>query len=232
MIGRRVGLGAVAASLAGALVLLAPGAASAGTLDQQQTDGSGMGVNATSTHSVGQTFTPGLSGKLDQVDLFLSKQTNPNNVLNVEIRDVAGTAYNSPPGTAVLASASVAASAVPASGAFVPIAFTAPASVAAGTRYAIVIWTAAGGGNYVWYLSTAHETYTGGVADDTNSSPPTTAWSAFLSDFAFKTYVTVPAVGPTGRRTAALKKCKKKHKKNHDNKKFKKCKKKARKLPV
>ena len=232
MIGRRVGLGLVATSLAGVLVLLAPGAASAGTLDQQQTDGSGMAVSVTSTHSAGQTFTAGLSGKLDQVDLWLSKQTNPNNVLNVEIRDVAGTANNSPPGTAVLASASVAASVVPTSGAFVPIAFSVPASVAAGTRYAIVTWTAAVGGNYVWYLSTAHETYTGGVAEDTSSSPPTTPWSAFLSDFAFKTYVTVPVAGPTGRRAAALKKCKKKHKKNHSKKKFKKCKKTAKKLPV
>jgi len=39
-------------------------------------------------------------------------------------------------------------------------------------------------------------------------------------------------VEPTGQRAAALKKCKKKYKKNHDKKKFKKCKKKARKLPL
>jgi hypothetical protein len=36
----------------------------------------------------------------------------------------------------------------------------------------------------------------------------------------------------TGKRAAALKKCKKKHKHNHNAKKFKKCKKKARRLPV
>jgi hypothetical protein len=40
------------------------------------------------------------------------------------------------------------------------------------------------------------------------------------------------ANAPTGERSAALKKCKKKYKKNHNKKKFKKCKKKARKLPV
>jgi hypothetical protein len=37
---------------------------------------------------------------------------------------------------------------------------------------------------------------------------------------------------PTGQRAAALKKCKKKHKKNHNAKQFKKCKKKANRLPV
>ena len=36
----------------------------------------------------------------------------------------------------------------------------------------------------------------------------------------------------TGQRAAALKKCKKKHKKNHNAKQFKKCKKKANRLPV
>ncbi len=37
---------------------------------------------------------------------------------------------------------------------------------------------------------------------------------------------------PTGQRAAALKKCKKKHKRNHNKKKFKKCKKRAKRLPV
>ena len=42
-----------------------------------------------------------------------------------------------------------------------------------------------------------------------------------------------PAVAAeTGERAAAIKKCKKKYKKNHDKKTFKKCKKKANKLPV
>jgi hypothetical protein len=49
--------------------------------------------------------------------------------------------------------------------------------------------------------------------------------------------VSVPAPAPpattgTGKQAKALKKCKKKYKKNHDKKKFKKCKKKANLLPV
>jgi hypothetical protein len=40
------------------------------------------------------------------------------------------------------------------------------------------------------------------------------------------------ALGPTGQRAAALKKCKKKFHKNHIKKRFKKCKKKANLLPV
>ena len=41
-----------------------------------------------------------------------------------------------------------------------------------------------------------------------------------------------PASGLTGQRAAALKKCKKKHKKNHNARQFRKCKKKANLLPV
>jgi hypothetical protein len=59
--------------------------------------------------------------------------------------------------------------------------------------------------------------------------PPTGSWSASAGDLAFKTYVVPTAsTGPTGKRAAALKKCKKKH----SHKAKKKCKKKARKLPV
>ncbi len=44
--------------------------------------------------------------------------------------------------------------------------------------------------------------------------------------------VSGPGCPATGQRAAALKKCKKKHKRNHNKKKFKKCKKRAKRLPV
>ena len=47
------------------------------------------------------------------------------------------------------------------------------------------------------------------------------------------TVIASPSVGgPTGQRAVALKKCKKKHKRNHNKKKFKKCKKRAKRRPV
>jgi hypothetical protein len=217
----------ISAALVAALVMVAPAVAQAGTLDQQQTDGTGTGLQINSGHSVTETFTPGLAGPLDQVDLWLRKATAPTLPLNVEIRSVSNT---TPTGT-VLASAVIQPSAVSTSAAFVPIVFSAPTSVATGTQYAIVAWSAALSSNdYVWALSTAHDTYPRGLAADANSSPPTTPWTAFLSDLAFKTYVVVPPSPPqqTGKRSAALKKCKKKH----SHKARKKCKKKANKLPL
>jgi hypothetical protein len=49
--------------------LLAPPIASAGTLDQQQTDTSAGNSGVYSTQTIGQTFTPGLTGGLDQISI-------------------------------------------------------------------------------------------------------------------------------------------------------------------
>ena len=62
----------------------------------------------------------------------------------------------------------------------------------------------------------------GPFAYQNNSSPPTDTPCAPPAS-------TTPAPSPTGQRAAALKKCKKKHKKNHNAKQFKK---KANRLPV
>jgi hypothetical protein len=225
---RGVVLGAVISALTACA--LAPAAASAGTLDQQQAAVGATAVSINSGNSVFQSFTAGLSGKLDQVDLSLRKAGAPASSLTVELRSVAAT----DPTSTVLASAVVPASGVSTTAAFVPITFAVPAPVLAGTPYAIVAYSAAAPGtDYRWSFGPTNNLYPGGFAADTPTSPPTGAWSAYLADLAFKTYV-VPAItpGPTRRRAAALKKCKKKHKKNHNKKKFKKCKKKANRLPV
>jgi hypothetical protein len=215
------------------LALLAPGVASAGTLDQQQADGSGPQFLIYPGESVAQTFTAGLSGGIDQVDLYLGKISAPTAPLNVEIRNVSA----GDPGSLTLATASVPASSVPGTAVFVPISFTTHASVAPGTQYAIVASSSTTSGNeYTWSrgLSTS-DPYPGGVlfVSPTSSSGPWTPSPTV--DMAFKTYVaqvmtttgTTPTA-PTGQRAAALKKCKKKH----PHKAKKKCKKKANRLPV
>jgi hypothetical protein len=216
---------AIGLSVAG-LALLGPGTALAGTQDQQQAqhDGGMLGTANGTAQNQAQTFTAGVSGGVDQVDLDL-RQLSTLVPLTVQIRNVAAGA----PGTTVLAGGSVP-SAGAADIAFVPIHFAAPAPVVAGTQYAIVAFVADTPGAWSWGHSAAANPYTGGGAfTNTGPPPPSNSWSPDATDLAFKTYV-VPsaATGPTGQRAAALKKCKKKH----SHKKRKKCKKRAKKLPV
>ena len=217
--------------------LLFPTLAMAGTLDQQQPLVGSMDVNAHSTQSVAQTFTAGLTGGLDQVDLNLDQSGSPPVPLTVELRDVAAGL----PGSTVLASENVLSSSVvasPGSG-WVSFAFPTPVPVTAGTQYAIVAHSVAVfPQTYAWKVGIGTDPYPGGVAY--TASPPSAPWMPFIfgpPDFAFKTYV-VPAppqapaaaspTGPTGRRAAALKKCKKKH----SAKQRRKCRRRARLLPV
>jgi hypothetical protein len=189
-----------------AVLALAPAGAFAGTLDQQQPNfgdappgiqGPGTGFPLTRA----QTFTAGLSGALDRVDLALLRSDDTDGPLTVEIRDVAGGA----PGTTVLASAAVPPADVPTGGlAFVEVPFDSPAAVTAGSQYAIVAYT--GGDNvYRWGIVNGGNPYAGGSAFTSGQSPPSTWSSASLSsDLAFKTYVAPPdTTAPTSTATAA-----------------------------
>ena len=119
--------------MAAAAALIPAAGASAGTLDQQQTLSNFGGLQVDGSNSKAQTFTAGLTGELDRVDLALSG-TGVATPLTVQIRDGSATA----PGDTVLASASVPTSAVTGSESFVPITIASPASVTAGTQYSIV----------------------------------------------------------------------------------------------
>jgi VCBS repeat-containing protein len=184
---------------AGGLLALAPAAAWAGTLDQQQPNfrpaspPAIQGPDTGSTSSMAQTFTAGLSGQLDRVDLALIRNDDTDGPLTVEIRDAVGGA----PGTTVLASAAVPPASVPTGGppalAFVEVPFASPAAVEAGSQYAIVAYT--GGDNvYRWGYVLMGNPYAGGSVFLSIESPPS-AWSASPpSDFAFRTYVNRPPV--------------------------------------
>ena len=190
---------ALVAAVAALSLAVAVAPASAGTLDQEQTTFNNLAViqgsDAPPPQSLAQTFTAGLSGALDQVDLYLGK-VSPVGPVTVELRDVSIGA----PGSSVLASASVGASNVPSftSPAFVAVPFAAPAQVTAGSQYAIVAYTG-GIDQYGWGYGSGN-VYPAGDTFFTFSSPPTT-WTLYggtprVLDLAFKTYVVPPTQPP------------------------------------
>jgi hypothetical protein len=129
-----------------------------------------------------QTFTAGLSGALDRVDLYLSAFSGDASPLTVEIRNVA----SGLPGPSVLASASVAPSSISELGGWVEVDFATPAAVQSGGQYAIVAY-ASGSDRYRW--SSASGSYSRGQWFITHSSPPDSSWLDAGGDSAFKTYV-------------------------------------------
>ena len=220
------------ALVAGAALL--PASAYAGTLDQQQADFGGGDFSIGTNQTAGETFTAGITGQVDQVDLALSEMGPPTADLIVEIRSVSGGV----PTSTVLASTSIPNTGIPAVDAFVPITFASQASVTAGMQYAIVASSATPPGlNYRWAEAATANPYAGGNA--VNMAPASSGiWNTAPQDLAFKTYV-VPPVSPaasstpTGKRAAALASCKKRaRKQNWSRKRLRKCKRKANLLPV
>jgi hypothetical protein len=235
--------GVVAAALALASAAAAT-SASAGTLDQEQAvyGGASHSIYADDTDpfsesSVAQTFTAGITGQLDQVELYVDKFGSPTADLTVQIYET----FDGTPENA-LATESVPATAVSTAYTFVPVTFDPTVSVTAGTQYAIVAWTASLFANPYSWGEAGGNPYAAGelrVQQGPNASPPTQgSWgpSGATVDMTFRTYVTPPSTttpppttaAPTGKRAAALKKCKKKKSK----KARAKCRKRAKKLPV
>ena len=218
-----------AISAIGLFCTLGTAAASAGTLDQQQADASDpSGYVVYSSASLAQSFTAGISGGLDQVDLYLHKNGSPSD-LSVQIRN-----QGADPGNTVLASASVPAFEVPTSiGEFVPVRFASPPAVVAGSKYAIVAYASGSGADeFDWQGSTATNPYPAGAGFFSSTSPPSGAWGPISDDLAFKTYVVPPTASTPVTPVTTVKKQKcKKHKKKHRSAESakKKCKKKKRK---
>jgi hypothetical protein len=205
---------ALVSAVAAVLFLGVTSSASAGTLDQQQT-ASNTNAGLFSAQSVAQTFTPGLTGRLDQVDLLLLKVgTPPGPSVTVEIRGVSGVN----PGAAPLATASIPISSVGTTQAFLSFTFASPASVTAGTKYSIVVYSPGAGGNAVGSVYQNSDVYSGGAMffDATEPIPPGSAWGPNgTSDMAFKTYVAPPLPPATPSAPTVTKKKCKKHKKHH-----------------
>ena len=169
----RILLSALAATTA--LVLAFASTASAGTLDQQQTS-SNSNVGLFSTQTPAQTFTAGISGGLDQVDLLLFKVGTPPASVTVEIRNTSA----GQPGTGVLATASLPTSAIGTTEAFVPVTFATPVPVTAGTQYAVLAYTPGTASNTVgWRFRTAGNPYSPGAEFISNDPlPPGGNWQS------------------------------------------------------
>jgi hypothetical protein len=205
---RRVSRRLVLASAASAALLLGVAdSASAGTIDQQQTS-SNANIGLQNDQTPAQTFTAGMSGRVDQVDLSLSKFGFPPNPVTVEIRNASG----GQPGSTVLASTSIPLSAIGTTPAFVPATFAAPAPVTAGTQYSIVAWSHTTGDAVGWNYQNS-DLYPGGAMFKSSQIVPPSPrgpWFGFAFDLAFKTYVAPPL--PGGGVAAHCKHKKKKHK--------------------
>ena len=205
---------------------LAPGAALAGTLDQQQTIFDVGTGTIDSGETPAQTFTAGLTGGIDQVDLHLEPHGAPTTPVTVEIRDTSG----GDPGATVLAAHSVPAASIPTGGSWVTVNFATPAPVTAGSQYAVLAYSSPVSMTQFYEWGYGGDLYAGGRFTYASSSPPPPAgpWTpGSTTDLAFKTYVAPPKAA-TGQRAAALKKCKHKHSK----KKRRKCRKRAKLLPT
>lgn len=189
----------VLAFAAAVAVVFVPSAA-AGTLDQSQPAISNVRAFVSSSFWRAQTFTSGLTGALDQVDLAISRPSSVVTVpLAVEIRSVSG---GQPTGPA-LGSVSVPAASVPITSTptFVAIPLSSPAPVAAGTQYAIVVSTSNCGFSncYEWASGPGANPYAAGTGWTSGDSGAT--WTPFngfgTTDFTFKTYV---LQGPTSKQ--------------------------------
>lgn len=150
-----------------------------GTLDQQQDVHEPIVALSPLSSYLAQTFTPGVSGTLDTVELSLCLDLPPyyTDTANVRIESVAS---GLPTGT-VLATAAPMTLQSP-SCEWIPFSFGAPAQVMAGTPYAIVMLAP----TPYWSFSpqASGDLYPAGQALSNGSvySDP--------SDFAFRTYVT------------------------------------------
>jgi Ca2+-binding RTX toxin-like protein len=180
---RAASLAACVAATA-SLGLAAP--AFGGTLDQQQPVAETQHPFGNSFGDRAQTFTAGLSGALDQVDLMLECPTS--GTATVDITTVASGA----PTETVLASEDVGLDDDAEDATFDAVAFSAPATVTSGTQYAIAV--SANCNSAV--LAANGDEYAGGAAFS-RPAPccgPLDPWDPHSpsNDLAFRTYV-VPA---------------------------------------
>jgi hypothetical protein len=191
---RVVGLLGVLAALT--LVATAPPASAAGTLDQSQTSSTaGEEPFGGPFFMLAQTFTAGITGDLDQVDLLLNRVGNPGD-LTVQIRTVSGGV----PSSTILGGATVAESSVVEGFlGWVSVPLSLPVTSTAGGEYAIVI--SAPGVScgtpclsfYAWGTALGNP-YSGGDAmtsvDSGSTWFPLVGNDNVTTDRAFQTYVT------------------------------------------
>ena len=161
-------------------------AVATGTLDQSQTASDGAAFFGFSIQQA-QTFTAGITGRLGQVDVDLSRVGSPGDIA-VQIRTVSAGA----PSSTIIASATISQSSVSeASFNWISVALGPSVAVTSGTQYAIVLSAPAAPvccDGYEWAASFQNP-YPGGTLEQLVGTGGT--WVSLTAvDLAFKTYVT------------------------------------------
>ena len=186
--------------------------AGAGVIDQSQPVVINTVVDVWDSDFAAQTFTNGITGGLDQVDLAVARSATapaPPTFI-VEIWRLSGGLPIGPPlGSPALASASVAATSLPLRGPFPPgflsVKFVPPAPVTAGVQYAIVLpelqCFVGTHDCFGWYVGPPGDPYQPGSGFTDRSAGRLMTWTPLSvlgsTDFAFKTYV---APRPTSKK--------------------------------
>jgi hypothetical protein len=168
--------------------------AAAGTLDQQQTTSNNdVGFPIVGTRQVAQTFTAGISGNLDQVNLLLRRPAGSAGDLTVQIKATTGGTPSGLP----LASATVPAASVSFGQGWVSVPLS-PTTSIAGMQYAIVLSSPGScdiDGCYSWGGNVGDPYSRGDPFVSTDSGA---TWFANPSyDLAFQTFVTPLPPPPT-----------------------------------
>lgn len=177
-------------------------ASAVGTLDQQATGTSTRWYYNMNNVAVGQVFTAGVTGLLDRISIdafsFQGATTGP---LVVDVYAVDGSGF---PTGASMASSSVANTAIPSTVSTVVFDFGVPATVTAGTSYALV-FTTTGNGEYHFENATTVPSGAKGIKPGSGN----VGWQNYIDNgvnpnqtsFRFATYVT--AVTPASPSASA-----------------------------
>ena len=187
-----MGVAGILAMSAGSTLAVIPG-----TLDSQQT---GTGVSLLPEPLLAQTFVPTISGTLNAVEVYTSIYIPPSVVPalppSVTVQ-ITGTASDVPTPT-ILDAVTI----TPASGGWNAVLFSPGITVAAGTKYAILL-NAGPSGTAEWNAACS-DPYGPGAAliSDAGTWKTIPTWNDqyCISDFAFRTYITAPpdvTPGPT-----------------------------------
>lgn len=188
----------------GSVVLASPS-----PVNQQNVALGGGGFAFTTTAWGGQTFTPSVTGRLVRADIDLEcvSCTTPGPSITVSLRATTGT--TPVPTGGDLASGTIAGFNDNGAGGFKTVTFASPATVTAGTRYALVFRaTATQTGQYGYPCSCSPDSNAYTLGQRVTSANSGTTWTADTAaagrDLAFKVYIT-SGFTPSGTFVSSVK---------------------------
>ena len=190
---RRIGL-MIGVSLMSVLMIGTQAAVATGTQDQSNSSAAWGSSGVFTTQSTGQVITPGVTGTLDSIQLFVDRNAGTG-TLNVSIYNADGSGY---PTGSPLASQSLDIAGLPAHTGTVStptsVTFSSPAYLTAGTPFVVVLSTSSSG-----VILSAWDSlggYPGGKLIYSGAGPTWYTGSP-VQNLLFTTYVT-PSLGSEG----------------------------------